>query len=408
MRWRYLFDKDDPDFQKKEEKLKRIKNFWIAFEKICLPHWEMRDIDKEALNNFAQWMQKQLALIDENLMWEAHIAEDNTTNLVVTAESIYSNSELAKSVIDAAPKWEGWNFLSHRLATKPENLSTYCENVANFEPPDDLRASFTKTEWNKIELTYYSNKFGMMNVAESVEKCLLLSQYALGEEMFERWIDIVLPVKHVSVPGKIFGQIFGKKTQSKENFSLDVLQIECEKLKKSILDTLPDTYVSEILPSEKNEDCTYWSAGLEPQEGDESVRKERLFYSMKSEPILKAVLNGMYFHSECHSKKNEVFCFIKSIPFDYDSDYAQEKREEFEVDLDCELRDQNLGCVLGTGAGQASMFVDLVLTDVELAVPVLQKVVRKYALPEGTWLLFYDSHHCEEWVGLNPLAKSPF
>ncbi len=377
MRWRYLFDKDDPDFQKKEEKLKRIKNFWIAFEKICLPHWEMRDIDKEALNNFAQWMQKQLALIDENLMWEAHIAEDNTTNLVITAESIYSNSELAKSVIDAAPKWEGWNFLSHRLATKPENLSTYCENVANFELPDDLRAPFTKTEWNKIELTYYSNKFGMMNVAESVEKCLLLSQYALGEEMFERWIDIVLPVKHASVPGKIFGQIFGKKTQSKENFSLDVLSIECEKLKKSIVDTLPDTYVSEIVPSEKNEDCTYWSA-------------------------------GMYFHSECHSKKNEVFCFIKSIPFDYDSDYAQEKRKEFEVDLDCELRDQNLGCVLGTGAGQASMFVDLVLTDVELAVPVLQKVVRKYALPEGTWLLFYDSHHCEEWVGLNPLAKSPF
>lgn len=117
-------------------------------------------------------------------------------------------------------------------------------------------------------------------------------------------------------------------------------------------------------------------------------RKERLFYSMKIQSILFAVMNALYFHSQCHSTLGEKFCYIKSMPFDYDSEYAQTKRSEFHSALDGGLRNENLGCVLGVGAGLTSIFVDLVLKDIERAVPILQSIVRKYALPEGTWLLF--------------------
>lgn len=406
MRWQYLFDKEDPDFKIKEEKLKRIRNFWIAFEKICLPHWENRDNDKDALMKFAEWMQKQLSLIDEQLMWEAHATDTNCANLVITAENEYSKCSLARSVIEAAPEMQGWNFLSYRPALKPEDISDYCQNVARFEPPNDLRVSWSKNECNKIELTFYSNKFGILGIADHMEKCLLVTTYALGEEMFERWIDTVFPTKFTSAPAQFFNRILGK--ESTESYSLDLLQPECEKLRKSIIDSLPAQHFSEFVPREEIQETPHYTAGGLQGDEEHPGRKERIFYMMRSKSILNAVIDGMYFHSECHSKLKELFCYIKSIPFDRESERAKEMRHKFEVEIDSELRKADIGCTIGTGAGLTSIFVDLVLKDIERAVPILQSIVRKYALPEGTWLLFYDSHLCDEWVGLTPHAKSPF
>ncbi len=404
MRWQYLFNKEDPDFKIKEEKLKRIRNFWIAFEKLCLPIWDSRHEQVGGLDNFASWVQKQLNLVDEKLLWEVHEIDDKNFYFAVTAGNDETKQMLAEAVIDSAPEFEGWQFLKYLPAHEMDELFHYCKDFVGFEVPHDLKVSCADTGWNRIDLTFFSKQFSE-NI-ESIDKCIRIGKYALGEELFERWVDRVMMSKPPSSPSKFFNKVIGKS--GPQTFELSQLKAECERMKQLYLAGLPEKFVSDLVTLDDSEELSNWTVARDTEDESHPGRKERLFYSMKIQLVLFAVMNALYFHSQCHSKLGEVFCYIKSMPFDYDSEYAQAKRTEFHFALDGELRKEGAGCVLGIGSGLSSIFVDLVLRDVERALPILLSVVRKYALPEGTWLLFYDSHLCDEWVGLTPHAKSPF
>lgn len=404
MRFQYIFDKDDPDYKFKEEKLKRIRNFWIAFEKICLPHWISRREHDDAYQNFAIWVQKQLNLVDEKLIWEAHEIDASNFYLAISAGGDETRQVLARAVIDSAPEIEGWQFLSYLPIHESKELDSYCRGVAGFEIPKDLKVSLIDSGCMSFYLVFYSKRFADESI-ESIKQCNLIAKFALGEELFDRWVDSVLVSRPQSAISNFFDKVLGKPEQA--TFGLNELKSEVEFWVDSVLANLPKKYVSQCIKFDDDDSSPNWTVDLEAEDERHPGRKERLFYSMKNQSILFAVMNDTYFHSKSHSKLNEIFCYIKSMPFDHDSDYAQSKRSQFHLELDKELRNAELGCVLGIGSGLSSIYVDLVLRDVERAVPILQAVSRKFALPENTWLLFYDINLSEEWVGLNPHAKSP-
>jgi hypothetical protein len=61
--------------------------------------------------------------------------------------------------------------------------------------------------------------------------------------------------------------------------------------------------------------------------------------------------------------------------------------------------------VLGGAIGYWYSYIDLALTDVRRALPVLKRVLRRHRLGPRAWLQFFDRDLQREWVGL--AADSP-
>ncbi len=138
---------------------------------------------------------------------------------------------------------------------------------------------------------------------------------------------------------------------------------------------------------------------------------ERLSSFIKSTSLSDGLEDGLYFRSANHSRFGEKFCYIETDFFTDGSDPEETdygSRDRLKKKLDTILRDEQLGCTVGYGFGTHGFYIDLVLTDVDKAIPVLRKIAEENHLTKEAWLRFYDTHLEKEWVGLHPDSKSPF
>jgi hypothetical protein len=67
----------------------------------------------------------------------------------------------------------------------------------------------------------------------------------------------------------------------------------------------------------------------------------------------------------------------------------------------------SLGAVIGGGTGLRYSYIDLALTDVERAVPVIRERLQRGRIGRRCWLQFYDDALAAEWVGLWPDSPEP-
>jgi hypothetical protein len=89
---------------------------------------------------------------------------------------------------------------------------------------------------------------------------------------------------------------------------------------------------------------------------------------------------------------------------DIDSADARGRLEEM---TNATLAEHALGCTFGGGTGRRYAYIDLALTDVPRAIPVLRDFVRRVALSPRSWLLFFDAEYADEWVGLHERSPKP-
>lgn len=477
MRWLYIPDEDDPDFIAKQETIARIETWWRDFEtiglglfKICTD--ESRDDIEERTLELAEWIAENIQKIHPEIMWEIQPAEEGGNLFVVTSESNFELASLIQTVVEMAPNLEDWYFSCHRLPVPLEDLEEYLLAKSGVELPSDLRVSWQKNLNNKIELKFYSKNFGD-DLEEDMSDCLHISNALLGEGLMDYWIDTIEPVKPTSTPLRMVNSVVGKTSSISHNIN-QLLQ-QCFKLKQQILDKLPTQFVSEIVPSEKNDNVSH-SVSLkipnknggvdeigqadllklmqekfpklveklesmqnedenddynEEEEDDElsqileeiqtrskenkETRKiggvERLSSFISSKSLSNGLNDGLYFRSENHSRFGEKFCYVETDFFTDgtvpdEDDYSS--RDRLKEKLDKVLREKHLGCTVGYGIGTHGFYIDLALTDVYKAIPVLRKIAKENNLTAESWLRFYDTHLEKEWVGLHPDSKSPF
>jgi hypothetical protein len=65
------------------------------------------------------------------------------------------------------------------------------------------------------------------------------------------------------------------------------------------------------------------------------------------------------------------------------------------------------GCVIGGGTGAQYSYIDLALTDVESAIPLICSRLRAGKIPRRTWLLFFDGALAREWIGVYGDTPAP-
>lgn len=321
MRWLYIPDEDDPDFIAKQETISRIEKWWQDFESVVVPMWKTSSNLSENLENtesevsdFSGWVAENIHRIHPNIMWEFHKNPSGDDDFVCTVEDSYTDGALIQTMVEMAPQLDQWCFLRYRPPCEFDTIPEFLKHSAGLNVPNDIRVSWVKSEINKIDLCYFSGTFtGDLRI--DLVLTLKLTSAILGEEMFENWINGAEALRPISTPIRMLNNLIGKSSPVTHNTSN--LLNQCLKIKKQIEDSLPDKYVSELIFPHHHDDTPVCMWHRTPNEDAvPAYIPRRLIYCFTIESLLKAVLSGIYFHSHCHSKLNEIFCFIEITDFD--------------------------------------------------------------------------------------------
>src|SRR5262249_23170941 len=130
---------------------------------------------------------------------------------------------------------------------------------------------------------------------------------------------------------------------------------------------------------------------LQPEERDDYAGKEDLYVGVTMVPeVFSAWFGDPRFYSSSFSRLGERFCYVKIDGSQDTENMTFESREDMENALNSELNPAGLGGVVGGGTGLRYSYIDLALTDVEGAIPIIRQALQAGRIPRRTWLLFCD------------------
>ena len=80
-------------------------------------------------------------------------------------------------------------------------------------------------------------------------------------------------------------------------------------------------------------------------------------------------------------------------------------RSKFEDALNPALVEANAGGCIGGGSGLRYAYIDMAITDIKRATPIIRKVLAEHQAPTRSWILFNDDDLAAEWIGI--YSKTP-
>jgi hypothetical protein len=174
-------------------------------------------------------------------------------------------------------------------------------------------------------------------------------------------------------------------------------------LVRSIQDQLPQAKMHDLSAG-----SDWANIELSPEPADDYAgRSDLLVASTQSVELFRAAHCGMIFTSSCHSRFGEQFCYLKLDGKDVPRERFVEFRSQFEDQLDPALTQAGVGCCIGGGSGLRYSYIDLALTDVNAAIPIIRQVLASKRAPLRSWLMFFDDELSHEWVGIYATTPEP-
>ncbi|MBZ0137936.1 MAG: hypothetical protein K8I27_16390 [Planctomycetes bacterium] len=377
MRWLYPDPDDREENAARSAVVSRIERWWDAFidnaDEIKRAFTDDSDLD------IPDFMRGTIEQIDQRLGWEFGPAIDGDGDrLVITPEHNLALRPLADAIIARAPEIEGWEFHHSRPA----------------EPPNVARAAVEAETENELGRCHVHTKIDEMNrvalkfvLPDAFDRELaalqgtIAAEALLGEEMFARWTGRIEVVEDKDGPGWV---------------ELDDLWGELFKRVAEIDAGLRDT------PLVLNVDRLQWGLWrLSPPHKDEYPRQQDLIMGSSALESMSACAQlGQGFDSRRYSRAGETFCFLKFDGEGRKIAARMEERKVVEPAVNEALVSGGLGVVVGTGTGKKYSYLDLALTDVPGAIPVIVNQMRAAKVANRSWLLFHDAHLADEWVGV--------
>ncbi|MDH3399292.1 MAG: hypothetical protein OEM81_15910, partial [Acidimicrobiia bacterium] len=181
------------------------------------------------------------------------------------------------------------------------------------------------------------------------------------------------------------------------------LPVEVAAARQTNVDRLPDH------PLCATTDDSVWSLlEVEPTPAEDYPAQSDIFVgkAMNTEQWENGH-NGVPYFSERYSKAGEIFCYLKLDGSEELEGEIFEDKGDIEDALEDALRPGGLGCFFSGGTGYRYSYVDLALTDLQSAIPVVREVLQAGRLTKRSWLLFYDTEWANEWVGIWPDSPPP-
>lgn len=387
MRWRFADQNNQAEASYRLRMTEKFDNFWRSFEA------NIEKIDSENVNKRVLWVTKELPKVHKDFMWEFSPKIDNVCRFAITPDGNFYLHPMIASMLERAPKVEGFNFMPYRSPVEAENVTDLVTGRTG-EWVNDLRIQATVNDRNAIDLEFISTEFGGEDSERYINYCFILCEVILGQQILEEWIGELTPRVFKPQPMRLFrsflkGRDAATNTIDISNFRSTINDL----LQSKIISKLPEKPLWQI-----DSKILDKSGGLLEftNEGSRRVTCS----SVTPNVILGALSNPRCFTSNRFSRFEETFCYLKIDESGVQDVENSLDRGEMENAFDAALKKAGVGCVTGGGWGPVYNFIDLALVDVESAIPVLREVAEQIELPKLSWLRFLDAKLTEEWVGM--------
>jgi hypothetical protein len=174
---------------------------------------------------------------------------------------------------------------------------------------------------------------------------------------------------------------------------------------QSIIDQLPNQPHHQIDP----EDASWSNFKLDPEEAEDYAAQDDLAVGTTMVPDVKeAAISDVPFYSQRYSRHGETFCYLKLDMAELSLDERFTRKQQIEEALDPSLREEGIGCVVGSGTGLRYAYLDLAVTDIPKTVQLVRRrLLALDLLPGRSWLLFFDAELSREYIGLRTSTPPP-
>ncbi len=385
-RW-ILSDPNNPaERQFKEQALAATENWWQAFARQAPTI--MQAFTRRADFDLVQFMADTLQEIHPRLMWEYGPARSGQGHrLVITPESAQGLRPLLGHVLSRAPQLAGWEFYGYRLPEPVEMVIQMVEARVGVNVRG-ARVAARGAPGRKVDLFY---AFPPQQVPEDklYEAAFVLSESLVGEETLDSWIAAI--------------DLAPPNSDLRSFLPLERAQETISAVLRSFYEQLPQqpTYIT----SDESQVFTY---KLQPEQADEYPgRAGLLLGSTCRMEVMEAAAQNRLFNSKCHTRLNERFCYVKIDASEVPGSERVDFRARLEDPLAEALFKAQIGGQIGGGSGFEYSYIDLALTNVMAALPIIRQVLAAQQAPLRTWLLFMDSDFEYEWMGVYPQTPPP-
>jgi hypothetical protein len=393
MRWILADPTNAPEHQWKQHVAAATDRWWRAFQAnaaniaACFSRGNSFDI--------VQFMDDHLHAIDSRLCWEygparrSHNVQAGGHRLVITPEAEHWLRPMLNFVLSRAPQIPAWEFYAHRLPEDIDHARAAVKGRCGVEfQQAGIEARIGR--YRKIDLLFaFPQEKWEQDQARNV--AFVLTETLLGEETLDGWIGSI-DVADAKEPGHRW-------------LPLDRAGATVSAVAQSMLEQLPAEPAWRI-----DKESAKWSSyKMEPDRDadDFPLREDIIVGSTCRMELIEAVMSGTLFDSRCHSRSKENFCYLKIDAGDVDGSERIEHRSQLEDPLDAALQQAGVGGTIGGASGIRYSYVDLSLTNVMQAIPIIRQVLAQQQAPLRTWLLFFDSQFAEEWQGVYPQTPPP-
>lgn len=388
MRWRFQDPGSIAESSERQKIMARIDRWWEQFAR------RSDDLDRMFRDqgdwDVVTWMESELLQIDDELSWE--FRPSSTTGrheLAISPDQNPAKIELVKQIVAQAPKISGWDFSAFRNSVPVEACLARTIDSTGIDLAN-VMVSVHEGKANQIDCVFRFDK--VPGDEETVFQAMLIAtETLLGEQPMLNWLGSVEAIDRQAED--VEGHRFVRLSQVPAAF-----------------DTLIETITDRLSPEPfwNQADQLQWAAfELKPKEAVDYARRDDLLTAMTCDPELTAAtFESTYFASHRFSRCGETFCYVKvDERGSVDSGFAD--REDMEEAIRATLETQELGCLIGSGAGLRYSYLELALTDLDEALKAIRETLQEGRVSRRSWVLFHDAQWTDEWFPIYEGASAP-
>jgi hypothetical protein len=389
MRWLFADPANPQEMSRRNQVFGAIDAWWRAFQ------GKTSDLSalfrRKSEWDLVRWMHDFLGAVDPRLMWEFGPAKSQEGHrLVITPESERWLRPVVRSLLERAPKVAGWEFYPNRLPEDvPHTILTVEGRVGANITGAVVAASLAPARKIDLWFDFPQQRFDERTARNAA---FVAAETLMGEYVLDTWIGGI--------------SLLSDDPEAKlRPLPMDRAQATVGALVRSVQEQLPQARLADI----SIEESKWKSAQIQPDEeaDDYPGRSDLIYVTVLDVEMFRNVQSGLIFTSACHSRCGELFCYLKIDARDVPSNQVVEFRGAIEDALNPALVAAKVGCCIGGGSGLRYSYIDLALTDLNAAVPIIRQVLAARRVPLRTWLLFFDDELSREWIGIYGQAPEP-
>ncbi len=190
-------------FRQKDKPINSYDDFWAWFQKNEKDFFSVVKNRKDINANFFDKLSPKLEELKDGYFYLTGMFDNNTVELVLTADGNTKNIVFVEELVEAAPKIQGWKFTALKPASNIENASIemaglkfnssniafYSNDLPNY--PDEIDICIVHndlTEENKKQITtgvyiFLDNYLGELDFVNNIESLQIISKNEAQKEL---------------------------------------------------------------------------------------------------------------------------------------------------------------------------------------------------------------------------------